>query len=316
MPASAAEAPGRESIDVSRIAASALKYFPCARRNLFREAVMSAHSNSGINPIAKAKTRAAIFLAAAALIFSAPAARAQQSPKPPQGAAPQNPGSMPGMDMNDMQHDADQNPEAARDANDAMSGHDMDMGGMDMNPHMFMTELQPKQPGDAQRAEEIVEILGKSIAKYKDYRVALADGYRIFLPNYPQKQYHFTNYHNAFVAGFVFNPAHPTSLLYTKTKDGYELQGAMFTAPKSATEQQLNERVPLSVARWHAHVIFCLAPRGATAQQRSSKEFGLAGSIVTQDACAQAGGRWIKQIFGWMVHVYPYETDPDKVWAH
>ena len=228
---------------------------------------MSAHSNSGINPIAKAKTRAAIFLAAAALIFSAPAARAQQSPKPPQGAAPQNPGSMPGMDMNDMQHDADQNPEAARDANDAMSGHDMDMGGMDMNPHMFMTELQPKQPGDAQRAEEIVEILGKSIAKYKDYRVALADGYRIFLPNYPQKQYHFTNYHNAFVAGFVFNPAHPTSLLYTKTKDGYELQGAMFTAPKSATEQQLNERVPLSVARWHEHVNFCLAPRGATAQQ-------------------------------------------------
>ena len=29
---------------------------------------------------------------------------------------------------------------------------------------MFMTELQPKQPGDDRRAEEIVEILGKSIA--------------------------------------------------------------------------------------------------------------------------------------------------------
>jgi hypothetical protein len=259
--------------------------------------------------------RAPILLAAAALLVSTTvAARAQQSPKPRQDAAPQSSDSMPGMDMNDMQHDTDQNPEAARAANDAMSGRDM--GGMDMNPHMFMTQLQPKAPGDERRAEEIVEILGKSITKYKDYRVALADGYQIFLPRVPQPQYHFTNYRNAFAAAFVFNPAHPTSLLYRKTADGYELEGAMFTAPKNATEQQLNERVPLSVARWHEHVNFCLPPKGVSAPQADWKEFGLAGSIATEDACAKAGGRWVKQIFGWMVHVYPFETDPDKVWAH
>jgi hypothetical protein len=280
---------------------------------------MSAGIIPGIKPSMKTKTHAAVLFAAAALALlpsTAAAARAQQSPKPQQEAAPQNPGGMAGMDMNDMQHETEQNPEAARAANDAMSGHDMGMGGMDMNPHMFMTELQPKQPGDDRRAEEIVEILGKSITKYKDYRVALADGYRIFGPNVPQQIYHFTNYRNAFVAGFVFNPAHPTSLLYKKTAEGYELEGAMFTAPKNSTEQQLNERVPLSVARWHEHVNFCLRPRGASAQQVNSKEFGLAGSIVTEDACAKAGGRWVKQIFGWMVHVYPFETDPDKVWAH
>ncbi|MGO8717480.1 MAG: hypothetical protein ACLQSX_16610 [Smithella sp.] len=119
-------------------------------------------------------TRAAILFAAAALALfgSTTAARAQQSAKP-SDSAPQNSNSMPGMDMNDMQHDTDQFPEAARAANDAMSGHDMDMGGTDMSLHMFMTELQPKQPGDDRRAEEIVEILGKSISKYKDYRVAL-----------------------------------------------------------------------------------------------------------------------------------------------
>jgi hypothetical protein len=266
------------------------------------------------------RTRAATLFAAAALALfgSIAATRAQQSSKPAtstEQGAPQNSNSMPGMDMNDMQHDGDQYPEAARAANDAMSGHDMDMSGADMNLHMFMTELQPRQPGDDRRAEEIVEILGKSISKYKDYRVALADGYRIFLPNVPQKIYHFTNYRNAFVAGFSFNPAHPTSLLYSKTKDGYELEGAMFTAPKNATEQQLNERVPLSVARWHEHVNFCMPPRGIPLQQVNWKEFG-AGSIATEDACAKANGRWVKQIFGWMVHVYPFESDPDKVWAH
>lgn len=252
-----------------------------------------------------------LFAAAALALFCPPTARAQQSPKSQPDAAASSQGNMPGMDMNDMQHETEQNPEAARAANDAMSGNEMGMSA-----HMFMTELQSKAPGDDRRANEIVEILGKSISKYKDYRVALADGYQIFLPRVPQQQYHFTNYKNAFAAAFVFNPAHPTSLLYKKTATGYELEGAMFTAPKNATEQQLNERVPLSVARWHEHVNFCMPPKGAAVQQVNWKEFGLAGSISTEDACAKADGRWVKQIFGWMVHVYPFETDPDKIWAH
>jgi hypothetical protein len=260
-----------------------------------------------------ASIAAAALISAAAAGFS-PAARAQDSAgrpaSSPSGVAPSG---TPGMDMSDMQRDTEQYPEVAKAANDAM-----DMPGMDMsaNPHMFMTELRPKQPGDDRRAEEIVEILGKSIAKYKDYKVALADNYRIFLPNVKQPIYHFTNYKNAVAASFIFNPAHPTSLLYKKTGDGYELVGAMFTAPKTATEQQLNERVPLSVARWHEHVNFCLPPRGAPLAQTDWKKFGVAGSLASEDACAQAGGRFIKQVLGWMVHVYPYETDPDKVWAH
>ena len=60
---------------------------------------------------------------------------------------------------------------------------------------MLMTKLQVWEgPGDNRRAEEIVENLGKSISKYKDYRVAIADGYQTFLPKVPQQQYHFTNY--------------------------------------------------------------------------------------------------------------------------
>jgi len=94
------------------------------------------------------------------------------------------------------------------------------------------------------------------------------------------------------------------------------LQGAMYTAPRSYTEADLNTRVPLSVARWHEHVNLCFAPKNAHIQPGTSKEFGFRGSISTEDGCNQAGGRWMPQIFNWMVHVYPYETDPEKVWAH
>ncbi|MBZ5696575.1 MAG: hypothetical protein LAN36_14595 [Acidobacteriia bacterium] len=261
----------------------------------------------------KTRRGASILFAVAALVsaLTLAAGAGAQQPSKSSSTPAQSQGGMAGMNMDDMQKETAQYPEAAKAANDAMSGMNMDS-----NPHMFMTVLQPKNPGDDQRADEILDILRKSITKYKDYRVALADGYQIFLPNVPQQQYHFTNYHYGFMAAFLFNPAHPTSLLYKKTSSGYELQGVMFTAPKTATEQQLDERVPLSIARWHEHVNFCMPPKSTPAQQVNWKQFGLAGSIATEDACAQAGGRWVKQIFGWMVHVYPFESDPSKIWAH
>ena len=90
----------------------------------------------------------------------------------------------------------------------------------------------------------------------------------------------------------------------------------MFTARKKASEEDLNERIPLSVARWHKHVNICLPPKGGQMQRVNLKEFGFGGSISTEDACTQAGGRWYAQVFNWMVHVYPYESDPAKIWAH
>lgn len=254
--------------------------------------------------------KSAIIMLAAAASFCVPYVPAQQSQNPPSSPA-QAHDSMPGMDMS--QHDSDKNPDAAKAAHDAMSDHDMDES---MSAHMYMTTLRPANAADEKRAEEILAQLRPAIEKYKDYRVALADGFKIFGPNVPQRQYHFTNYTYAFEASFEFNPAHPTSLLYKQTSDGYELVGAMYTARKFASEDDLNARVPLSIARWHNHTNLCLPPRGTSLQQANFKEFGLHGSIATQEACEQAGGRWFPQIFGWMVHVYPYETDSAEIWAH
>jgi hypothetical protein len=244
---------------------------------------------------------------AVSMVLALPAARAQQGSHE---GAPQGQGrdSMPGMDMGD---DPDQARAAGKTANDSMADHDMKM-----SPHMFMTDLRPHNAADDQRAAQIVGELKKSIVKYKDYKVALADGFRIFLPNLPQPIYHFTNYGYGYEAEFHFDPDKPTSLLYKKAGDGYELVGAMYTAPKTFTDDQLNERVPLSVARWHEHVNICLPPKGTALRDINWQKFGAEGSIATQPACEEDGGRWVPLIFNWMVHVYPFESDANKVWAH
>jgi hypothetical protein len=193
-----------------------------------------------------------------------------------------------------------------------------DMGGMaHMAGHMFLTTLRPAEPGDSEKADAIVAAAREAMEPYKDYKKALADGYRIFLPNVPQPQYHFTNYANARAEAQRFDPLKPTSLLYRKNADGgYTLVGAMYTDRVDASEDELNERIPLSVARWHQHVNFCKAPAGEWPQYFGpDAKFGLMGSITTREVCEAAGGVFIPHVFGWMVHVYPYETDPKKVWS-
>jgi hypothetical protein len=186
-----------------------------------------------------------------------------------------------------------------------------------MAGHMFMTDLRPMKPGDEQKAQAIVAAAKQAMAPYEDYRKALADGYRIFLPDVPQHQYHFTNYEYGLEARNHFDPLKPTSLLYSKTTDGgYKLIGVMYTDRVDAGEDDLDERIPLSIARWHQHTNFCKAPAGQKAAYFGpDAKFGLLGSITTKEACEAAGGQFFPHIFGWMVHVYPNESDPKKIWS-
>ena len=200
--------------------------------------------------------------------------------------------------------------EAEHGAIDAMSH----MHHHQMGPHMYMTALRPASPQDWAKADMIAKQLREATEKYKDYRAALADGFRIFMPNLPQSEYHFTNFQNAFLETFTFDPARPTSLLYKKTKTGYDLIGAMYTMPKRVTEDQLNARIPLSIAQWHLHIKLCMPPKDQRAHADFTK-FGLQGSIITKEACAKAGGAFYPVIFGWMVHVYPFEGSREKIWG-
>jgi hypothetical protein len=183
--------------------------------------------------------------------------------------------------------------------------------------HMFMTTPQPAKPGDQAKADAVAAAAKEAMAPYQDFHKALADGYTIFFPDVPQSVYHFTKHEYGREAALHFDPLKPTSLLYKKTADGgYKLVGAMYTDRVTASEDELNERVPLSIARWHQHTNFCRAPEGEKAGYFGpDARFGLLGSITTKEQCDAAGGQFFPQVFGWMVHVYPYETDPKKVWA-
>jgi hypothetical protein len=185
--------------------------------------------------------------------------------------------------------------------------------------HMAMTKLRPLEAGDTARAEAILASAKKFAERYRDYRKAEADGFTIFMPEQHQNVYHFVLETEDSGAKRRFDPDHPHVLLYAKIdgpNPGYELVGVMYTAPYDSTEEQLNARVPLSIARWHVHLNMCIPPEPENHDWlMGDPKFGLSGSISTAEACNAAGGHFKPHLAGWMTHVYPFETDPSKIWG-
>lgn len=191
-----------------------------------------------------------------------------------------------------------------------------------MAAHMRMTEPRPANAADSTRAAELVKTLRSSIAKYHDVDRAVADGFKQFAPELTnQRVYHFTNYRWALRNAFRFDPARPTSLLYKKNGEGeFVLFGAMYTAPKRFSADKLHDRVPLSVAQWHKHVNWCLPKKGESKsrwleQKNGRPVFGPLG-VATREECESAGGRFEKEVFGWMVHANVFAgDDPRAIWG-
>ena len=187
--------------------------------------------------------------------------------------------------------------------------------------HLRLTPLRRPARGDSARAAQILATMRQELVKYRDVRVAEADGFRQFLPGAALPIQHFTNVRFAFQSRDRLDPARPTSLLYERAADSsLTLVGAMFTAPPQTSDGELDARVPLSIARWHQHINWCL-PRLAEARQRwretrnGQPVFGPKSPIATAQACEAVGGRFRPRMFGWMVHVMAFS--PDDPWnAH
>ncbi len=221
-----------------------------------------------------------------------------------------------------------------------------------LGDHMTMTGSRAMTPADTQRGEQIVATMRAKLSKYQDYKVAIADGYVPYMEQVPQDVYHFSN-RAATMSEYMgdFDVAHPGSLLYEKkTFGGYKLVGAMYDAPAADTPEQLDALIPLSLSHWHAHTNICL-PQGVTEEDvlngnvgnhmrpnissavdsrdefgrhasdsvrmrvgyLADPRFGFTGTISNQADCEAAGGSFHKQIFGWMIHVYPFTSDDLKV---
>ncbi len=109
--------------------------------------------------------------------------------------------------------------------------------------------------------------------------------------------------------------------MFERERDGrLELLGAMYTAPKRMSVDRLDEGVPLSIARWHKHVNWCVPGRGQRERWLEKRDghpvFGPQSPIATREACEAVGGRFLPSIFGWMVHVNAFAEDQKGVWVH
>src|SRR6266853_1660373 len=94
----------------------------------------------------------------------------------------------------------------------------------------------------------------------------------------------------------------------------------MKLTPARLPDDDLDQRIPLSIARWHEHVNWCIPPRGGIQHWRDSTGgrpvFGPQSPIATAEACTAVGGRFLPRIFGWMVHVNAFASDdPRVIWA-
>ncbi|OLC06160.1 MAG: hypothetical protein AUH42_06180 [Gemmatimonadetes bacterium 13_1_40CM_70_11] len=207
------------------------------------------------------------------------------------------------------------------DRNATAAAHEAMSGPMRADPHLRMTPSRRGTAADSARAAALVAQIREALGKYRDVRVADADGFRQFLPGVRQPVYHFTNWLNALGEGFRFDPAKPTSLLYRRKGDGsFELIGAMYADRARATEDELDGRIPLSVAHWHEHVNWCVPPRGQRERWRETRAgrpvFGPRSAIADAAACAAVGGRFLPRIFGWMVHIQAFASDdPAVIWS-
>lgn len=215
-------------------------------------------------------------------------------------------------------HEATTEQRVDMEANNSMSAPSVDMG-----KHMRLTVERPGTAADSARARALVDTLRRAIAKYKDVKVAEADGYRQFAPKVKMPRvYHFTRKAAAIKAQLTFDPTMPTSLLYTKDAAGnFTLVGAMYTAPNRLSEEELDARVPLSIARWHQHVNVCI-PKFRERERWTEKaangrmKFGPAGTIATEADCKAENGRWRDRVLNWMVHANVFASDdPAVIWG-
>ncbi len=195
-------------------------------------------------------------------------------------------------------------------------------GRMPMGAHLLMTVPARQRPGDAERADSILAVARSVAARYASPADAERDGFRLFAPRVRhQRIFHYANRRNALLNRWGFDPARPSAILYTRDADGaWHLEGVMYTAPASATDAELDARVPLSVATWHLHTNLCLPPRSGDGVREAdvagpAARFGPRGTIATREGCDAAGGRFVPQAFGWMVHVNTAERDPAMIWG-
>jgi len=173
-----------------------------------------------------------------------------------------------------------------------------DMAAMELgHGHMSYTAARPGTAADTAKALAVVQVLRTAISQYPTLAAAESAGYRSRLPEAMQQRRRMLHVGRprSRTGSTGFDPASPQALLYRRDDDGqFQLAGAMFVAPDGATEDDLDARIPLSVARWHRHTNVCRGPAGEMKPRYLR--------ATTQPGCEAVGGRFRGES-RYMVHV-------------
>ena len=191
----------------------------------------------------------------------------------------------------------------------------------DTNAHMRMAPTRRRTRADVTRAIGVAKTARAALRRYADVKLAEQDGYQRFLPWLAEQDiYHYNNIQNVMTSVDTFDITRPVSLLYRKNKGGaLVLVGAMYSALPGASMNDLDARLPVSVAHWHEHVNFC-GPRPDSVRagvvRTGSATLARWLRITSPDTCRAAGGVFLPRLFGWMTHAYLFgKQDIASVWG-
>jgi hypothetical protein len=174
--------------------------------------------------------------------------------------------------------------------------------GMAMG-HDHMGTSVPVTYAELENTAAQLQSARQATEKYRDVRVAEADGYHAIGPDVPGMGIHYVGPYD----GSNFDVAHPAILLYEKSsedKNGLSLVGVsyLFKAPEGSDGQPLNAPFPKSLANWHRHENLCvLADKSVKAN-------------LSAEQCGAEGGRFTAET-QWMVHAWIWKDSPTGVFS-
>jgi len=175
-----------------------------------------------------------------------------------------------------------------------MSGHAMPMG------HEHTRTAAPVTFDELTRTAAQLEKARRATEKYRDVRVAEADGYKATGTDVAGMGIHYVGT----VSGFDLE--HPSILLYEKNSSesgGLALVGVSYLLKREAGPdgQPTDAPFPKSLASWHRHEGICMLPDRSTPPLRESE-------------CRHHGGIFTAET-DWMIHAWIWKDSPTGVFS-
>jgi hypothetical protein len=174
---------------------------------------------------------------------------------------------------------------------------------MSMDMHHDHGTAVPVSYVEITKTASMLQAARHATEKYKDVRVAEADGYGQIGPDVPGMGIHFVGTRT----GTKFDVEHPSILLYekdTSASSGYALVGVSYllNAPEGPDGQPSDPPLPKSLASWHRHANICVLA------DRSVK------TGLTADQCTAQGGDFTAET-QWMIHAWIWKDSPAGVFS-